>query len=508
MKALGSKTLNGDLSRRLRANLWPVFAAVTFPAFVALLATKVSGQSVDDVFITYRYAQNLVAGHGFVFNPGEWVLATTAPGWGLLLAGLHSLTGVGLEHLGTWLFGLCLAGVATMAFLEGRRHGRGPEAWLAGVLTVSCTFLWAHNGFEYPASLALLLGAALAGPNRPVLAGLLATPAVWFRPDAALVVACLGLFLLWEVRRGELKLSAVVRFSAVVGLGVGLGMVLAWTFYGHPLPVTLGAKQAQGVWLSPETTGWGFWTSGYRWLAATYSGPWTPVMGPVGLAGLLRLALLPSRFWRVLLASSLAISVAYPLLGVPFYTWYAMPLLIGMLYGYCWLAGDTLRACGRRWRASGMRHRIAWGTLGALLLTGLAAFPSYVLWRSVKSYELFEGFPRHQLYRDAGLWLAEQPRDEDDAFAFVEVGTVAFYSGWPARDLTGLVSPDLRPWADEGDLSGAFYSRPASWLITTDRLDGMMGPVLEGLSGIPEPSHTVQSGAETLRSFDVAGSLP
>lgn len=486
----------------------PASVAAAFALLAVLLVVKVSGQSVDDVFITYRYAQNLVAGNGFVFNPGEWVLATTAPGWGLLLAALHGLTGIGLEHLGTWLFGLCLVVVAGLAYREGRRHGRGPEAWLGGLLTVSCTFLWAHNGFEYPVSLALLLGAALTALRRPVVAGMLATAAVWCRPDAALVVACLGLLLLWEVRRDELELGAVVRFSAMVGLGVGLGMTLAWTFYGHPLPVTLGAKQAQGVWLSPETTGWGFWTSGYRWLAATYSGPWTPLMGIIGLAGLLRLVLLPSRFWRVLVASSLAISVAYPLLGVPFYTWYAMPLLIGMLYGYCCLAGDTLRALGRQWRLADPRRRIAWGALGALLLTGLAAFPSYVLWRSLKSYQLFEGFPRHQLYRDAGLWLADQPRSENDAFAFVEVGTVAFYSEWPARDLTGLVSPDLRPQADGGDLSGAFQSKPATWLISTERLDGMMGPVLQDLSQVPEPSHTVQSGAETLRLWHLRARLP
>ena len=40
--------------------------------------------TADDFFITYRYAQNLLAGNGFVFNPGERVFGTTAPGWGLV----------------------------------------------------------------------------------------------------------------------------------------------------------------------------------------------------------------------------------------------------------------------------------------------------------------------------------------------------------------------------------------------------------------------------------------
>lgn len=39
----------------------------------------------DDAFITYRHAQNLIRGRGFVFNPGERVLGTTAPLHGLVL---------------------------------------------------------------------------------------------------------------------------------------------------------------------------------------------------------------------------------------------------------------------------------------------------------------------------------------------------------------------------------------------------------------------------------------
>lgn len=41
----------------------------------------------DDSFITYRYAENLAAGKGFVFNDGEKVLGTTTPLYTLLLAG-------------------------------------------------------------------------------------------------------------------------------------------------------------------------------------------------------------------------------------------------------------------------------------------------------------------------------------------------------------------------------------------------------------------------------------
>ena len=42
--------------------------------------------STEDSYITYRYAQNIVDGHGFSYNPDEDFLGTTAPFYGLLLA--------------------------------------------------------------------------------------------------------------------------------------------------------------------------------------------------------------------------------------------------------------------------------------------------------------------------------------------------------------------------------------------------------------------------------------
>ena len=51
--------------------------------------------SYDDAFITYRMAANLAAGHGFVYNPGEWHLGSTAALYGLILAALGWLFGPG-----------------------------------------------------------------------------------------------------------------------------------------------------------------------------------------------------------------------------------------------------------------------------------------------------------------------------------------------------------------------------------------------------------------------------
>jgi arabinofuranosyltransferase len=61
---------------------------------LALLARLLPGpRTIDDAFITFRYARNLLEGYGLVYNPGEQVLGTTTPLYAGLMAGLGALSG-------------------------------------------------------------------------------------------------------------------------------------------------------------------------------------------------------------------------------------------------------------------------------------------------------------------------------------------------------------------------------------------------------------------------------
>src|SRR5260370_17440883 len=70
--------------RRDRALLG--IAAGAWGALTVLIAVRLAGRAVDDFFITYRYAQNLAGGQGFVFNPGIRVLCLNQPRLSMLLA--------------------------------------------------------------------------------------------------------------------------------------------------------------------------------------------------------------------------------------------------------------------------------------------------------------------------------------------------------------------------------------------------------------------------------------
>src|ERR1700686_5368763 len=109
--------------------------AFAAPALVALLARVLTGpQPIDDAYITFRYARNLAEGLGLVYNPGEWVLGTTAPLWALLLAGGYRLGFTDLPWLATLVSAVCDAATAMLLVTFGLRMGwRPPAAALIGL---------------------------------------------------------------------------------------------------------------------------------------------------------------------------------------------------------------------------------------------------------------------------------------------------------------------------------------------------------------------------------------
>ena len=100
---------------------------------------------IDDAYISYRYARNLVEGHGLVFNPGERVEGFTNLLWTLLVA-LGLALGSSAEFAGRSL-GL-LSGIGTLvATYVYARDGLAPSrAWIAAV---PVAIVVSFTGFVY-----------------------------------------------------------------------------------------------------------------------------------------------------------------------------------------------------------------------------------------------------------------------------------------------------------------------------------------------------------------------
>lgn len=229
-------------------------------AALAVTARLVPGpRTIDDAFITFRYARNILAGNGFVYNPGERVLGTTTPLYTFLLVLLASLSGgaqAPFPQIALGINALADAGVCLLLIWLGRRLKAAPAGVAAAlvwaILPFSVTF--AIGGLETSVYVLLLTGAVCAHlSGRHKLAALTGALCVLTRPDALILIGPLALdrLITWLTRfrqrpkpprSGDHSLrSYLVEASAFIL------PLLAWTvfstvYFGSPLPHSVTAK--------------------------------------------------------------------------------------------------------------------------------------------------------------------------------------------------------------------------------------------------------------------------
>ena len=423
----------------------------------ALFVLHLDGRAQDDLYITYRYARNLAEGQGFVFNPEERVFGLSEPGLGLLLAAVDAATGAGLPRLGSAVYAAALGALAALLLLDAR--ARAPAA-LGGTLLLASSYVWTNHGSAATLVLALLAGAALASRRRPALAGLLAGAAAWCRPDALAGAALLGILVWWEERRFPR------RYALAAGAVIAAGLLAAWAWFGTPLPETAAAKRADAF----AATGGGveaarfFWQRAAR-LAPRHFGAWWGWLLALGAAGLVPFWRGSGRAGRLLVLYAGAVALAYTLLGVPFFSWYLVPVAAALLYGLAAVPFAVARGLGGRRPAAGLAT--------AALLAVLLAWPvTRSAWTWARG---FNGYGHLDTYRRAGAWLRAHTPPETSV-AYVEIGVLGWESERRIVDLMGLVTRAARPYVARRDVTGAFLAAPADVVVFHTR--GRMRPLV------------------------------
>ena len=224
---------------------------------IAVIARLLPGpRTIDDSYITYRYARNLLSGEGFVYNPGERVLGTTTP----LYTGLMALSalptgGVNAPYPSlAWLINALADGLTCiLLFTMGRRLGFG-WAGLGTALTwaiapFSVTF--AIGGLETSVYILLLTGMIYNHwQGRHVLAALLACLAFLTRPDALILIGLVALDRFWQLliewRQARQSGRPSPRFPwaevLVFTLPTLVWIGVSTAYFGSPLPHSIEAK--------------------------------------------------------------------------------------------------------------------------------------------------------------------------------------------------------------------------------------------------------------------------
>jgi arabinofuranosyltransferase len=396
------------------------------------------GPPFEDAAMLMRYAENLAAGHGVVWNVGEppvdgatdFLFMTSVAG--LIELGLP--TGRSVRLLS---FGAHLLTVGLVYLVNRRLWNAGALVSMAtGLYLALATGLWyvaAYFGtpfFAFFVSIAWALGLLLirresAGNLTIVAFAASSLIAALIRPEGALL-AILMLAAVVISRGWRSSLPIILVVSAVMLVGGGIYFAWHWTYFGHPLPNPY-YKKGGGLlhWDS-------FWESISYLLRFA---------GPFAVAFILGL-----RSRRTL---RLALSFAVMLMGFA-----AMYVLISnetnfggrfqyallpmvLLCYYPLVQGLREQVQIKTPRAGDRLGRVAWVLVGVVVVYGLLSYASSLACRLTSQQQAcgiaYEADGRY----DVAQLLAEY-RGRGYVIATSEAGLLPLYSGWAAVDAWGL----------------------------------------------------------------------
>jgi hypothetical protein len=466
---------------KTRKNVWCLASAVFA---VRVLHIVFGGLTYEDAYISLRYASNLAAGHGLVYNPGEPVFGATTPLYVLLLS-LFAMLGAPAPLLaGKLMAALADAITAGLWYRALRRKSDGvlPGLAFAAMFGLSPFIVEVSvSGMETSLVLLGLTGAFLSVERRrPWLTGALLGFLALLRLDT--LPAALILWIAAARRRKQMPW---------IEAGVAITCFLPWALfaiphYGSPVPNSIPAKLAAYQAHHPSTLPNLYYSLSF---IAPFRNGWqedlfNAVTFPLFLAGLIRI-LRRDRKWWPLPALFLAHALFLVLSRTVLFRWYFPPVLLPYYVIAAYGVGPIHRREHLDSRSDGVRReeplpsiatardrRPSGSKSGGLsrgipdlsvssalsavrarflpcLVALLALHASYWLWRNIeraRRLQAVEGRTRVAI----GRWLAEHtPRDA--TVAMEPIGYIGYTSGRRVLDEVGLVSPQMIPINRAGD---------------------------------------------------------
>ncbi len=462
----------------------------------ALLAATLWPATLDDAFISYRYARHFVEGHGLVFNPGERVEGYSNLLWVLLLSPAIAM-GWDAEAASKLIGAGCGLGALLLAMLLLRRHFRasGPVVLLFGAWLATCTgfVYYAVSGLEtlfYTLQLLLLIWFLVQ--KKPGRAALVCTTLLITRPEGMLFILPLTLCVWpgWQEGKagvmGFLQRLPVKRsggqgagkwwlYPLLPAAGLALTTLWRWHYYGALLPNTFFAK---------IKTHWGLLHYA-MWHTQTFinylyqSFAWNEWV------------LIFALFYLLFQYSRRDLAPAAVLGCLLFFIWFsgsdwmsfgrfyvpALPVL-GL---FAWAGVQAFASALQRRSDKGRR---LWLWLSLPILFNLVTF--YYADEELASGEKINPAMHSRPHRAVGLWLREHARP-GEKLVVNEIGAIGWYSNLPVIDMIGLTSKQIPGFWKSGDFAGyadfILAQRPV-WIALNDRQepgDEGMDPVHRAL---------------------------
>ncbi len=425
----------------------------------------------DDAFISFRYAANLAAGDGLVWNPGEYVEGYTNFLWVLIMAAGMRL-GIAPEGLSSALGIASGAGVLLLLgrFSAKRLGALHPVVWLPlFTLALSRSFTaWSSGGLATQFFTLLVVAAQLQfirerrGESQHVwVSSLLFALATLTRPEGGLFTLVTGLFFLSSVVRRRTSPRDLCVWVLPWVLLVGTHFLWRHGYYDAWLPNTFYAK-VNGFWPEQARHYFAIFQADYK------IGYYLPLI----FLGLIRSRELAHSY----LTASVLVYCAYLFaIGGGRFEFRFLVVVLPAVY---WLIAEGLLGLLET-SGEGRHGFVALGiaAAAALLATTHLGSISPEAKRDRHHIESIERTRDYAIERvREGKILADYIQagvlPEDLILCVGGAGALPYYTGWPTLDFRGLNDPHIArsPLEERGTIAhehfaGAEYMRARNVMV-------------------------------------------
>ncbi|MFQ5453413.1 MAG: hypothetical protein ACE5D6_04420 [Candidatus Zixiibacteriota bacterium] len=411
---------------------------------IRLLFHYLTGFTADDAFITFRYAENIAFGNGFVYNIGEKVLGTSTPLFTMLLSCfvvfavkplyaslLISLVSSGLTAVVLYRLALSLR-FTRLAYVPALFYILWPRSVpvdISGMETAFFTLL-ITAGFYYQQKQKYFYSiglATLASLTRPEGAWLLFILIIHngykdkfnWRYYLAVPLLLLGPWLLFS----QFYFGSVIPHSIIAKL-VLYNQVGTMSYFNNFLYL-MAWHQQQGWLLTVAAVGGAYWLNkkqNYGWLELIW------------LTGMI---------------------LFFTFSKTHLFSWYIVPIYpLYILFGSAlmvWLF-ETIQSLKTN---KSILLPVITVLMTGLLLAGL--YPQMNYYRTFQNY-------LNSVNKEIGFYLYKKANSEKDIIAAEDIGYIGYYSRIHILDRDGLVSPEAVPYNRTGRYLNLILDYKPQWV--------------------------------------------
>jgi len=429
---------------------------VFFLFFAAAVVARViffflTNFAADDALITFRYAENLITGNGFVYNAGEKVLGTTTPLFTFITSILMLLKFSALKA--AMLVSLICSGLTAIIIYRLAQRLRFTKLSFVPALVY---ILWPRSivadtsGME-TALFTLLIIAAWYFQHRKLsyYSVGLATLASLCRPEGFLL---LGIVLIYNCLKDR---RYILAYLAVPALIIIPWLVFSYLYFGTIVPTSISGKLALYSHMAIPS----FWEK------LAYLMGWHNPLGWImtALAFIGGWWLYQKQNFGVLEIIWLAAMIAFFTIGrTALFFWYVVPVYpIYIIFAsaslpFLW---DKISIPSSRQLAANM------------VLTVIICGTLLFMCRQQAIY--YKDYARYlnEVHQAIGLYLRDNAAP-NDVVAARYIGNTGYYSGLTILDRDGMVTPAAAQYNRQGNYLGLVLDFRPGWVVAAPNREG------------------------------------